>query len=219
MNTFMSMFSPKTGKKFGASAILPGLYLGAEADASNLEGLKEHKIGWILNVANDVQDFFPGQFNYLRLEVKDMGMDQGISRVFDSGISFVKDRKDNKGNDGVLIHCKYGMNRSATMMIAVVMELQGWSLRETVEHVKKRRPVITPLSDNQRELAAFEVKLRGHSDPPLAWRYNLDPKYYAATTATAATSNASPSAITAVTAVTAVAAEGGGEATGAKELI
>jgi len=169
----MFIFKRPSSEPFVASEILPGLYLGSATDAKNLYGLRKHKIKHILNVADDVENFHPDDFTYLRLEVKDMGLDEGISRVFESGISFVKE-----AHGPVLIHCKYGMNRSATMMIAVVMELTGWTLREAVDHVKAKRPVITPMTDNQRELAAFERKKRGTTDPPLAWKYALDPSYY-----------------------------------------
>ena len=57
-------------------------------------------------MADDVIDFHPTHFTYLRLEVKDCGMDVGMGRVFKQGLDFVTN-----ATGGVLIHCRMGINR------------------------------------------------------------------------------------------------------------
>jgi hypothetical protein len=72
-----------------ASEILPDLYLGSGNEASDFEYLKSLGITHILNVADDVENFFPSEFTYCNLWVSDFGQDIGISRVFDSAADFV----------------------------------------------------------------------------------------------------------------------------------
>lgn len=76
--------------KIWASEIRPNfLYLGAGRDAANLEKLREHRVTHILNVADDVENFHPGEFIYKNLMVTDFGGDKGISRVFTEAYEFV----------------------------------------------------------------------------------------------------------------------------------
>lgn len=94
-------------KSWGANEILPGIFLGGAADAQRLEVMQERGITHILNVADDVKNFHPEHFTYLRLEVKDFGRDEGISRVFEKGLRFVKEATEGKGK--VLVHCMAGV--------------------------------------------------------------------------------------------------------------
>ena len=156
-------------RAFRADEILPGIFLGGCHDASNLEGLRAKGITHILNVADDVINYHPDHFTYLRLDVKDYGMDEGMGRVFCQGLEFVQ-----HATGPVLIHCMMGVNRSATMTVVVAMVLRSWTLREAFEHVEKCRPMVSPMEDNQRELIKYEKKIRGgKSDIPKDWAPNL----------------------------------------------
>ena len=43
-----------------------------------------------------------------------------------------------------LVHCKKGVSRSSSTVIAYIMKEYGWALDKAVDHVKKRRNCITP---------------------------------------------------------------------------
>jgi len=143
---------------FEANEILPGLWLGSAADAGNLEALRARGIIGILNVADDVQDVFPGLFNYMRLDVRDGGQDTGISRVFPRALAFTREAL--KGGP-LLVHCAWGINRSATIVTFLVMNLTGRTLLDSYNLVKSRRPRIFLLADNLRELQKYELATRG----------------------------------------------------------
>ena len=50
-----------------------------------------------------------------------------------------KQKKAKQKKTRVLIHCVMGQNRSATVLCAFLMKRLGWSAREAVDHVSKRR--------------------------------------------------------------------------------
>ena len=60
-----------------ATQISKDIFLGSGRDAENLEKLRENKITHILNVADDVPNFYericPGEFVYHNLGVADFG--------------------------------------------------------------------------------------------------------------------------------------------------
>jgi protein tyrosine/serine phosphatase len=47
-------------------------------------------------------------------------------------------------NKKVMVHCKAGISRSATLVIAYLMIENTWQYEKAYEYVKKRRPIIVP---------------------------------------------------------------------------
>ena len=136
---------------FEATEILPGLYLGNAHDAENVPALRDRHIKYILNVADDVPTpNLPYGFVYERLDVADGGRDPGISRVFPKAIGFYTISNTN-GDGNMLVHCKYGVNRSATIMVLLVKHITGMSLQDAYNYVAKRRR-INILPDNWNQL-------------------------------------------------------------------
>ena len=100
---------------------------------------------------------------YCKLGVADYGLDAGIRRVFGEAVRFAAlARAGASGGGGnLLVHCRFGMNRSPTVATAVLMELEGLSLREAWRGLKACCPYAYPQLDNRRELVRFEASTRG----------------------------------------------------------
>lgn len=143
-----------------ASEIEPDfLFLGSGNAAAELKELRAHKITHVLNCADDVENFFDGEFTYLRLEIEDFGQDKGISRVFGDAFKFLEEVKASQQR--VLVHCAAGANRSASVVIAWIMHSRQLSLKEAFKVVKSKRKGISPLRDNRLELWRFEQSRSG----------------------------------------------------------
>lgn len=72
----------------------------------------------IVVAGEELNPHFPTSFEYLHLKVKDSPKEQ-ISQHFDSVCNFIK--KSLKREEGVLVHCAFGVSRSATLVIAFLM--------------------------------------------------------------------------------------------------
>ena len=59
------------GQMDAATRIFDYLYLGSEWNASNLEELQANGIKRIMNVTREIDNFFPGMFNYVNIRVYD----------------------------------------------------------------------------------------------------------------------------------------------------
>jgi protein-tyrosine phosphatase len=141
-----------------ASEVIPGkLWLGSGTDASKLDELEKRRIRHVLNVADDVPNFHEHAVVYLKLGVQDFGQDAGISRVFDEAFVFLKEAETE--NEPVLVHCAAGANRSATLVIAYLMNSRHWTLRDCWFILKSKRPGIVPLKDNRLQLLEYERTL------------------------------------------------------------
>ena len=64
----------------------------------------------------------------------------------------------------VYVHCRMGISRSATLVIAHFMLKYGWTRRQAIEHVSRRRPIICPNDGFMKQLARLEQEIlsQGH---------------------------------------------------------
>jgi len=132
MATIKEMLAAKMAKRGQIDEILPYIFLGNGYSASKLEELKAKGITHIMNVADDVKNFHPGKFTYINLSVADFGADKGISRVFPQAIAEAKKLEEGKKGK-VYVHCAAGMNRSPTVVLALLMALHG-SAGDCMDH-------------------------------------------------------------------------------------
>lgn len=110
---------------FSVDEIEPRLFLGNATAARNMQFLKSKQISHILTI-----DSFPipsyvcsgasVQNKYVHLS--DMSR-ENILEHFTDCISFIEEAlKEKNATNGVLVHCFYGVSRSATIVIAYLMK-------------------------------------------------------------------------------------------------
>ena len=65
-----------------------------------------------------------------------------------------------KSNGRILIHCRAGISRSASFIIAYLLHSKTYStLKESLLHVIRQRPIIRPNDSFQEQLIAYEFAL------------------------------------------------------------
>lgn len=106
--------------------IIDRLYLGNLKGASDYNALKAAGITHILSVAQQVKPFFPKDFKYKVISVSDTSQ-SSLIRHFPAAISFIKEAMS-KG--GVLVHCYAGVSRSASCVIAYLMQEKDMKFQE-----------------------------------------------------------------------------------------
>lgn len=127
--------------------IIDGLYLGDIQGASNMTLLKRNGVTHIMQVAAGFKPFFPGEFNYMVINVLDMPF-ENLIRHFKPAIDFIKQAI--KGGGTVLVHCYAGISRSASVVIAYLMKEHGLPAMDAMTYVRKRRPIVFPNPGFQR---------------------------------------------------------------------
>ncbi|VDN06696.1 unnamed protein product [Thelazia callipaeda] len=154
------------GQMDTASQIFPYLYLGTEWNACDWQWLENNGIKYIVNVTNEVENFFPARLKYLKIRVSDEASTE-LLKYWNQTNHFIKEAKE-KGS-AVLVHCKKGISRSSSTVIAFAMKEYGWALSQAMEHVKNKRDCITPNIGFVEQLKTFEgmlhaFKKRNHFD-------------------------------------------------------
>ncbi|OON13960.1 dual specificity phosphatase, catalytic domain protein, partial [Opisthorchis viverrini] len=150
------------GRMDEASAILDHLLLGTTFNASNRAELERRSVSHILNVTREVDNFFPGEkFEYKNIRVYDDEQSSLLSH-FEEIHRFINEAKAQ--GTACLVHCKMGISRSATAVIAYVMKEHNWDLDTAFAFVKCRRPCIQPNPTFMRELRTYQGILEASSN-------------------------------------------------------
>lgn len=114
---------------FSADEIVKGLYLGTSSDAGCLEELERHGIRNVLNVATECE--FPeellqaqarGAITLKKVHMVDHS-DHDIAKSFPECNAFILAALQR--GEGVVVHCRMGVSRSASVVIAFLMEYGG----------------------------------------------------------------------------------------------
>ncbi|XP_016305667.1 protein phosphatase Slingshot homolog 1-like [Sinocyclocheilus anshuiensis] len=141
------------GQMDKATLIFDHLYLGSEWNASNLEELQDSGVGYILNVTKEIDNFFPGTFCYCNVRVYDDETTDLLAHWNETYNFIVKAKKN---NSKCLVHCKMGVSRSASTVIAYAMKEYGWSLEKAYSFVKQKRNIAQPNPAFMKQLAEYE---------------------------------------------------------------
>ncbi|KAG9410058.1 hypothetical protein AC1031_018093 [Aphanomyces cochlioides] len=157
------------------SQILDYLFLGGRHHAKNRDQLKALGITHILNVTPPrkvdpvagVPNFFEKDptFTYRRCALYD-NQGENILASLDGCIAFIDQAKF---YGRILVHCKAGVSRSASIVIAYLMKTNQLTFQEALAAVQAKHPMANPNASFRAQLQAFENRLQkkpGQSAPP-----------------------------------------------------
>ncbi|XP_028271370.1 protein phosphatase Slingshot homolog 3 isoform X1 [Parambassis ranga] len=134
------------------SKIFDYLYLGSEWNAANFEELQKNNVGYILNVTREIDNFFPESLTYMNIRVYDVEKTDLLSHWTDT-YNFINTAR--KSGQAVLVHCKMGVSRSASTVIAYAMKQYHWPLDVALAYVRDRRPVVKPNEGFMKQLQTY----------------------------------------------------------------
>uniref|UniRef100_A0A8D2LSC4 Protein phosphatase Slingshot homolog 1 n=1 Tax=Varanus komodoensis TaxID=61221 RepID=A0A8D2LSC4_VARKO len=135
------------------SRIFDYLYLGSEWNAANLEELQKNRVTHILNVTREIDNFFPEHFTYMNVRLYDEENSQ-LLPYWKETYSFISSARDQGFQ--VLVHCKMGVSRSGSTVVAYAMKEYGWSLEQALRYVQERRPIVHPNPGFMRQLEFYQ---------------------------------------------------------------
>jgi protein-tyrosine phosphatase len=150
------------------SKIAENVFLSNYGVASNPDILQLLGITHILNCTKDCP--FAGSngvddtellassslnFSFLRVPVVDE-RDQEIHFYFQQAIDFIESALGKDGNR-VVIHCKHGQSRSATIAAAWLIQCRGHTTDGAISYLKECRPKVSPNEGFITQLKSFEL--------------------------------------------------------------
>uniref|UniRef100_H3D9N8 protein-serine/threonine phosphatase n=1 Tax=Tetraodon nigroviridis TaxID=99883 RepID=H3D9N8_TETNG len=139
------------------SKIFDYLYLGSEWNAANFEELHKNNVGYILNVTREIDNFFPDSFTYMNVRVYDEESTDLLPHWTDT-FNFINAAR--KSGQAVLVHCKMGISRSGSTVVAYAMKQQHWPLDAALAYVKERRSIVKPNEAFMKQLQTYDGILK-----------------------------------------------------------
>jgi atypical dual specificity phosphatase len=150
----------KGGDKM-VSLIIPGLYLGNKQAAASRDTLDRLHIRSIVNIGGGAMHFeHQGLFEYYHVKRVSDFDDASLLEHLDDVCDAI-DRLLHSG--AVLVHCKGGISRSPTVVIAYLVAKRDLPLVEAFRIVQTARQSIRLNVNFKRDLAIFEEQHRGSS--------------------------------------------------------
>lgn len=126
--------------------IIPGLFLGTQIAAEN------ERFHWefshILSVREGAKDLSSSRITWKGIYIQDQP-NANISRFFDESYEFIESSRT-----GVLVHCRFGVSRSATIVIAYLMRKFDVPFDAAYNFVRSKR-FIQPNDGFTRELMSY----------------------------------------------------------------
>lgn len=138
---FIQSTPPTPDCRYEISEIIPGLFLGGEETAKNKNKLKELGITTIINMTEEISNFFVSDFTYYRFPLSDKP-NCDIKNYFEDTYKIISYVLENKQK--ILIHCYAGISRSATIVIAYIMKKNNMCMNDSLHFVQQKRSCISP---------------------------------------------------------------------------
>ncbi|XP_053407922.1 dual specificity protein phosphatase 4-like [Mercenaria mercenaria] len=142
--------------KHAPTQLMPHLYIGNERNSLDTDLLQQLGITAILNVSTMCSSHVKTGFEYKCIPVRD-NESENISCWFNEALHFIETIRKQEGI--VLVHCRAGISRSATICIAYLMTYQSFTLDQAFEFVRARREIISPNMNFMQQLYEFERML------------------------------------------------------------
>jgi protein-tyrosine phosphatase len=144
------------------------LYLGDVSDAVNNDKLYEYNIGLVVSIMNAgelrtlertiEQKVCVRPIEYIQMPAEDKPS-TNLHRHIYAFRDIVAEYEARHPNKCILVHCKAGISRSATLVLSYLMLRYGARLDEAVRYLKARRRIINPNPGFMKQLQKLDVKI------------------------------------------------------------
>jgi protein-tyrosine phosphatase len=148
---------------FGFAEVADDLLIGAyPQDGGDVAALREAGVTRVLNLVQDLE-YEAGGRDACVLALAGAGIEEHRIELIDYGNLLPGDielatrtalRWLDEG-ERVYVHCRAGMQRSATVAAALVMLRDGLALPDALESIRARKPSANPLSHQRQDLVRW----------------------------------------------------------------
>jgi len=144
--------------------VTPQLFFGSFEDANNEQKLKDLGITHIISLIGPKNEI--KGIKHKHKPMSDYGRTD-LKRVIAIIWPFVLESQWD-GNK-LFVHCQSGQNRSATVVLSILLKLKNEKLDVLYRMVKKKRPLVQINEKYARQLSEIEGELFGETSVPKNW--------------------------------------------------
>jgi len=138
--------------------IIDNIFLGSAFNASNYNSLKQNNIGLIINMTNEISNYYVNEIIYKKYGLYDNNNEpiiQYLEKTFEDIIEFQKKYP----NKNILIHCFMGASRSASILTYYIHKKYNLNIDDSIIFIKNKREIINLTTLFYNQLLDIEKKL------------------------------------------------------------
>lgn len=145
---------------YPAKEIIPNLWIGSEGDSRDSSFFKDHNIRLVVNATGSIPFRAPADVETYRIPVDDSpDENETMLSHFPIVVPLIDDVL--RYGNGVLVHCRAGMQRSAAVVAAYLMWKRGLTADKAFEFInRKKHETFWPVPTFERALRAWEAALQ-----------------------------------------------------------
>lgn len=137
--------------------IIDNIFLGSAFNASNYNSLKQNNIGLIINMTNEISNYYVDKIIYKKYGLYDNNKEpiiQYLEQTFKDIIEF----QHKYPNKNILIHCFMGASRSASILTYYIHKKFNLSIDDSIIFIKNKREIINLTTLFYNQLLDIEKK-------------------------------------------------------------
>lgn len=136
------------------------LYISGVKEVAGMDALPFRRFSHVLHCASsrDASTMYPCDHAFLVHVWDEPGVD--IARFFPDVIAYIQDAERSSGKQArILVHCKQGISRSVSFVVAYLMQVRRMPLLQCFELLAAVRPQICPNPTFAEQLIEFEKEV------------------------------------------------------------
>ncbi len=140
--------------------IVPNLFLGGRLAAQNWEWLSANSIRTVVNVTADLSNYYEGEegFVYHRIAIEDANGAE-IGTHFEATTAAIRDQLEQ--GRAVLCHCREGLSRSPSIVVAFLMQTMNMPVEEALALVEQKNDMVRINKGFEAQLNQLNKQLFG----------------------------------------------------------
>lgn len=137
------------------------LYISGAPVAQSHRLLQQAGITHIVNMAGDTcKNYFPNSYRYVTYVLQDTRLSSAeVQAILLGTLDYIASILAQSERHRVLIHCREGVSRSATVVVAYLMWTAGIPFRDALDILRASRPMCNPNTGFTYALLRFEKSL------------------------------------------------------------
>jgi protein-tyrosine phosphatase len=156
---------PSFSSYYPAKQIIPNLWVGSQGDSENEKFMKRNNIYLVVNASRNIPMSFSDKIMSYRVPVHDHPDE---NETMARHIPIVVQTIDNvlRYGRGVLVHCRAGMQRSATVVAAYLMWKYGMTKNDAIQFMQRvKSETFQPKPTFNRALRDWDVQKTQYPSP------------------------------------------------------
>ncbi|KDQ53620.1 hypothetical protein JAAARDRAFT_209961 [Jaapia argillacea MUCL 33604] len=140
-----------------ASEVIPRLYLSDLYTATSPNVLNRLGITHVVSVVGRPWHRYPSSIKHLSVPIED-NRKADLLGYLDATVTWIHHALSRSDNNRVLVHCVWGMSRSASVIVAYLMAMKKMPLQLALSFVRLKRSVVRPNIGFMSQLQMYELQ-------------------------------------------------------------